>query len=891
MTEDSSGPCMSFFMQIGLVREQVTIEGGELTMASLKDIACAFVDRKFPEHRFYGLEDKLLLFRHDGQDRNILKLIVSPAQVVEGVLIEVVLSGRTPNTSKGFEDPVPPGSCSFLSLPRERTYSADAEEEASASMEDLQIRPHILYVHSYKSPHFCDFCGEMLFGLVRQGLKCEGCGHNFHKRCAYKIPNNCTHAKRRSSGCSQYTISRSGSQEGNDSTAQTLVPPETRNNRSRSWSGRPIWMEKEFAGRIKVPHTFVVHNYKKPTRCQYCKKLLRGLFRQGVQCKDCKFNSHKRCADFVPKNCQGEVSVAHTGDYCFESETDSTIDTDMSEISEPPGELADDSVDDNDEDSDNKDQNKPPLSPTTSSNIPLMRIVQSVKHTKRGQSGSKITKEGWMVHFTDRDNTRRRHYWKLDSKAITLYQNMHTSRYYKEINLADVASVETARDPHSVDPVRNPFVFEIHTMTTHFYVGEDPSGGSGEPIVMSPESGAGLEQAKYWEQAIRQAMMPVTPTPSISVSNAQGENIGDESARAEETQDISQIYQIYPDEVLGSGQFGIVYGAGPISSDIGKHRRTNREVAIKVIDKLRFPTKQEAQLKNEVSILQNIHHPGVVNLERMFETPERIFVVMEKLKGDMLEMILSSPKGRLSERVTKFIISQILVALKHLHSKSIVHCDLKPENVLLSTETAFPQVKLCDFGFARIIGEKSFRRSVVGTPAYLAPEVLKNKGYNRSLDMWSVGVIIYVSLSGTFPFNEDEEISDQIQNAAFMYPPNPWKHVSQEAMHLLNCILVVETGLRFTVNKARLHPWFQDFQTWCDLRKLESAVGERYLTHESDDARWEEFRKENNLSTWELVGFKVSSSSFSHPHRRNFSTEGSELKPPIIVRNRSGSLT
>lgn len=114
-------------------------------------------------------------------------------------------------------------------------------------------------------------------------------------------------------------------------------------------------------------------------------------------------------------------------------------------------------------------------------------------------------------------------------------------------------------------------------------------------------------------------------------------------------------------------------------------------------------------------------------------------------------------------------LHQILVALRHLHFKNIVHCDLKPENVLLASADSFPQVsslersnhssasnpvsfdlcplsqvKLCDFGFARIIGEKSFRRSVVGTPAYLAPEVLRNKGYNRSLDMWSVGVIIYV---------------------------------------------------------------------------------------------------------------------------------------------------
>lgn len=92
---------------------------------------------------------------------------------------------------------------------------------------------------------------------------------------------------------------------------------------------------------------------------------------------------------------------------------------------------------------------------------------------------------------------------------------------------------------------------------------------------------------------------------------------------------------------------------------IGAHRKTNRPVAIKVIDKMRFPTKQADQLKNEVCILQNLSHPGVVNLERMFETPERIFVVMEKLKGDMLEMILSSEKGRLSERITKFLVTQV----------------------------------------------------------------------------------------------------------------------------------------------------------------------------------------------------------------------------------------
>ena len=105
-------------------------------------------------------------------------------------------------------------------------------------------------------------------------------------------------------------------------------------------------------------------------------------------------------------------------------------------------------------------------------------------------------------------------------------------------------------------------------------------------------------------------------------------------------------------------------------------------------------------------------------------------------------------------------------------------------------------MKLCDFGFSRIIGEKGFRKSIVGTPAYLAPEVLRNKGYNRSLDMWSTGVIIYVSLSGTFPFNEDEEIQEQIQNASFMYPPHPWKEISKDAIELITNLLQVCKMLR-----------------------------------------------------------------------------------------------
>ncbi|CAI2352665.1 unnamed protein product [Caenorhabditis sp. 36 PRJEB53466] len=362
----------------------------------------------------------------------------------------------------------------------------------------------------------------------------------------------------------------------------------------------------------------------------------------------------------------------------------------------------------------------------------------------------------------------------------------------------------------------------------------------------SPADEKGSLDAQSWTTAIQSALMPVTPQSSVAGKRVdklkvptEGET-GHLGAKIQTEQEFSQLYQIFAEEILGSGQFGTVYG--------GIRRQTGQHVAVKLIDKLKFPPNKEDLLRTEVHILEQVEHPGVVKFMQMLETTDRIFVVMEKLKGDMLEMILSSEKGRLSERTTQFLVAQILEALRYLHHLNIVHCDLKPENILLNSNSDFPQVKLCDFGFARIIGEKSFRRSVVGTPAYLAPEVLRNKGFNRSLDMWSVGVIVYVSLSGTFPFNEDEDINDQIQNAEFMYPPTPWKEISENAIEFINGLLQVKMSKRYTVAKAASHIWMQNYTIWSDLRVLEKSVGQRFVTHESDDVRWHAYEKENNVT-------------------------------------------
>ncbi|KAJ8924394.1 hypothetical protein NQ315_007190 [Exocentrus adspersus] len=800
---DEQGPEVTFLFQFGLIRDAVTVPQSSLNLKTIKNLACDFLNSKIPDHGVNKLEDRLLLFRHAYNSTNILQLINSASEITDETLIEIVLTGKMSSLS-----PVP---------------------------DVTVVRPHALSVHSYKTPTFCDFCGEMLFGLVRQGLKCDGCGQNYHKRCVVKVPNNCSYLlldekTRRRSANLQVPRSPSGGSNTSLTSANSTQTEDSGlgNNRSPSLGGRPVWVEKELSSRVRIPHTFVLHSYTRPTVCQYCKKLLKGLFKQGLQCKDCNYNAHKKCIDKVPKDCTGELPKDASGNFEY-ADSSTSIDS-QNHIAEERDIIKTTYRTENgankyievipvhDDDND--------LTPSTSSsspsaNIPLQRIVQSVKHTKR--RGSKVIKEGWLVHFTNKDMMVRRHFWRLDTKSIVLFQTDQSSKYYKEIPLSEILTIDTAR----IKQGEVMHCFEIRTANVDYFVGQDPlhelQDGSSVNLP-PPDSGVGAYLARSWETSIRQAILPV----QVNIKHEES------SISEEQITDMSQIYQIYPDEVLGSGQFGIVYG--------GVHRKTARPVAIKVIDKLRFPTKQEAQLKNEVAILQNLSHPGVVNLERMFETPERIFVVMEKLKGDMLEMILSHDRGRLTERVTKFLITQ--ATLKHLHSKNIVHCDLKPENVLLNSDAEYPQVKLCDFGFARIIGEKSFRRSVVGTPAYLAPEVLRNKGYNRSLDMWSVGVIVYVSLSGTFPFNEDEDINEQIQNAAFMYPPNPWKEISSAAIDLINNLLQVKQRKRYTVDKSLQHIWLQDYQTWCDLRVLENQVGVRYLTHESDDDRWERHRSD-----------------------------------------------
>lgn len=279
-------------------------------------------------------------------------------------------------------------------------------------------------------------------------------------------------------------------------------------------------------GRIKIPHTFAVHTYTRPTVCQYCKKLLRGIFKQGVQCKDCHYNAHKKCIDKIPKDCTGErdnhlndsndPNVNNDRDSYINDELDDSDFEDTSSFLSNKHLLAmnkkDDGLEQLDCDSAVGQSRKSSASSSPSANIPLMRIVQSVKHTKR-RSGQAI-KEGWLVHFTNKDKTVKRHYWRLDSKAITLFVSDQGSKYYKEIPLNEILAIDTARNLSRNDN----HCFEIRTANIDYFIGQDPllAYKNGEPLILPPpDSGIGAHLAKSFETAIRQALLPVTTSNII----------------------------------------------------------------------------------------------------------------------------------------------------------------------------------------------------------------------------------------------------------------------------------------------------------------------------------------------------------------------------------------
>ncbi|KAG2030743.1 hypothetical protein BDR03DRAFT_974145 [Suillus americanus] len=251
--------------------------------------------------------------------------------------------------------------------------------------------------------------------------------------------------------------------------------------------------------------------------------------------------------------------------------------------------------------------------------------------------------------------------------------------------------------------------------------------------------------------------------------------------------------------VVGNYTLGKVIGEGAYGKvRLGTHRITSTRVAIKQI-----PKAMSASLTREIHHHRQLHHPNVTQMFEVIATESHIWIVTELCCGGELFDYLAE-KGRLSERESSIIFGQLALAVAYLHEKGIVHRDLKLENVLLDERC---HVKLGDFGFTREYDRGVYMETFCGTTGYAAPEMLQGKRYlGPEVDVWSMGVILYCLLTGTLPFDDDDEAVMKEKVIQGQYEDPEW--LSTDARDLVRSILEVDPAKRLTIPQILASPWF-----------------------------------------------------------------------------------
>ena len=266
----------------------------------------------------------------------------------------------------------------------------------------------------------------------------------------------------------------------------------------------------------------------------------------------------------------------------------------------------------------------------------------------------------------------------------------------------------------------------------------------------------------------------------------------------------SKKYKIL--DKLGSGSFGKVF--------LAQNKYTKEKVAMKEIKKANKDLLSDGEIKDEIDILKSLDHPDIVRIIESFNTKDSYVLVTEYCEGGEL---YDQVRNQLSETQIAVIFKQLLSGLAYLHSHNIVHRDLKLENILIqeiekskTTGEDLFNIKIIDFGTARIFDNKKKPQSIVGSSYYIAPEVLNQK-YGKECDLWSVGVILYMFIVGHAPFDgcDDEEITGNIQKGIYKKDDKRWKKASKEVKDLIQKLLIYNPQKRLTALQALRHPWFK----------------------------------------------------------------------------------
>eukprot|EP01083_Nonionella_stella_P218038 782230_1 len=275
-----------------------------------------------------------------------------------------------------------------------------------------------------------------------------------------------------------------------------------------------------------------------------------------------------------------------------------------------------------------------------------------------------------------------------------------------------------------------------------------------------------------------------------------------------------------------AGQYGVTYQC--------KRKSDGQTVAVKHLNKNRFYRisiqHRHRYLKamcDEIDVLKTLKHDYIIRLLAVYEDKTTLYIVMEECKGGELFGRICS-RGKYTEKAAANVIKQLLSALRYMHDDNgIVHCDLKPDNILFLTKDENSPLKVIDFGMSKVLPRLQYLTNLCGTPYYTAPEIIKNRKYNHACDMWSVGVILYVMIYGYPPFyvdpqqygeNERKAIYEKIMSGfqakvrdTSVYGYGPWfpDHIktTNEVKDLISKLLQRQVRKRYTAKEALTHPW------------------------------------------------------------------------------------
>ena len=285
----------------------------------------------------------------------------------------------------------------------------------------------------------------------------------------------------------------------------------------------------------------------------------------------------------------------------------------------------------------------------------------------------------------------------------------------------------------------------------------------------------------------------------------QGENTNNQGSQkikgSSKKLPLTNVYLLK--KVIGHGGFGVVRRGARIDNPL-------IQVAIKSINKFKFKNKLE-ELKNEVDILSKTDHPNVVKLYEYFDEEYFFHIVTEFCSGgELLDHLTES--GKLTELEVMRYMKDMMTAVNHIHKLGICHRDLKPQNFVFENDRANASLKLIDFGLAHRFQPKQENRlnmtDFAGTTYYMAPEVIKG-AYNVKCDIWSLGVIMDLMLTGSHPFNGTyiDEIHNHILTQEYRQTSPNYAHISELGRDLLKKLLRKDPNQRLSAEQALSHPW------------------------------------------------------------------------------------